>query len=46
MWNDRIGDLIEPFAAANAAAGDDLARDVLLLAMARDGRRRPAARRS
>ena len=39
-----IGELIEPIAAANAAAGNDLARDVLLLALARDQRRRPAAR--
>ncbi len=35
MWTDRIGDLIEPFAAANAASDDDLARDFLLMALSR-----------
>jgi hypothetical protein len=35
MWTDRIGDLIEPFAAANEASGDDLARDFLLMALSR-----------
>ncbi len=37
MWTDRIGELIAPFAAANEVSGDDLGRDVLLLAMARIG---------
>jgi DNA-binding SARP family transcriptional activator len=35
MWSDQIGSLIEPFAEANDVAGDDLARDVLLMALAR-----------
>ena len=35
MWTDRIGDLIEPFAAANEASDDDLARDFLLMALSR-----------
>jgi hypothetical protein len=35
MWTDQIGDLIEPFAAANDAEGNDLARDVVLMALAR-----------
>ena len=35
MWSAGIADLVEPFAAANDAADDDLARDVLLMALAR-----------
>ena len=35
MWTDRIGDLIEPFAAANEASTTTLPRDVLLMALSR-----------
>jgi hypothetical protein len=37
MWDERIGELIEPMTAAIAFAGDDMANDVLLLALARIG---------
>jgi hypothetical protein len=37
MWDDRIGELIEPMTAAIAASGTDMAKDVLLLALARTG---------
>jgi hypothetical protein len=35
LWTDQIAELIEPLEAANAAAGNDLARDVLLQVLAR-----------
>jgi hypothetical protein len=38
MWDERIGELIEPMTAAIAAAGNDMAKDVLLLALARTDR--------
>ena len=37
MWDERIGELIEPIAQAIAVADNDMAADVLLLAMARAG---------
>lgn len=37
MWDERIGELIEPLTAAIDVAGDDMAHDVLLLALARTG---------
>ncbi|MBD3923263.1 AAA family ATPase [Nocardioides cavernae] len=37
LWDERIGELIEPIAAAIAVADNDLAADVLLLAIARAG---------
>ena len=37
MWDERIGELIEPIAAAIAVADNDMAADVLLLATARAG---------
>jgi hypothetical protein len=39
LWDERIGELIEPIAAAMEVADNDLAADVLLLAMARAGDR-------
>jgi hypothetical protein len=44
MWDKRIGELIEPITAAMAIADNDLAADVLLLAIARGGE--PAALRA
>ena len=35
MWDDRIGELIEPLTAAIAVANNDMATDVLFLALAR-----------
>jgi hypothetical protein len=37
MWDEGIGELIEPLTAAVAAASTDMATDVLLLALARTG---------
>ena len=37
LWDERIGELIEPIAAAIAVADNDMAADVLLLAIARAG---------
>ena len=37
MWDERIGELIEPIAQAIAIADNDMAADVLLLATARAG---------
>jgi len=37
MWDERIGELIEPIAQAIAVADNDMAADVLLLATARAG---------
>lgn len=37
MWDERIGELIEPITEAMAVADNDLAADVLLLAVARAG---------
>ena len=37
MWDERIGELIEPITAAMAVADNDMAADVLLLATARAG---------
>jgi DNA-binding SARP family transcriptional activator len=37
LWDERIGELVEPIAAAMAVADNDLAADVLLLALARGG---------
>jgi hypothetical protein len=37
MWDERIGELVEPITTAMAVADNDLAADVLLLAIARGG---------
>lgn len=37
MWDERIGDLIEPMTAAITASKSDMVNDVLLLALARTG---------
>ena len=46
MWDERIGELIEPMTAAIAVADNDMATDVLLLALARTGELDEVARRA
>ncbi len=39
LWDERIAEVVDPIAEAIAVSGDDLAEDVLVLALARTGDR-------